>query len=295
MQNEHSQNSVHISLHRGGLQRRVFPLATGDQSILLTVMDGTAVLHNDGIETALQAPVLHWVPKASNARLVVEAGTAVEIVLLPEETLLRAIGDFSISADLHATFNRALSINLEHQQNLKSLISSTLNYIQREENQPQMGSDMMIVAHVRLLLVSIMRAYGITDREMGGLGSNARGLQRFRQLLEANFRRHWTVSAYADQLGMSPDRLHAICTRDLGKPPKALIDERVAREASRGLERSSLSIEQLAYSLGFREPAYFNQFFKRLTGIPPGRYRKMLQARDQADARFAPATFADWP
>ena len=42
------------------------------------------------------------------------------------------------------------------------------------------------------------------------------------------------------------------------------------------LERSTLSIEQLSHSLGFRDPAHFSHFHKRMTGLAPGKFRKML-------------------
>ena len=57
------------------------------------------------------------------------------------------------------------------------------------------------------------------------------------------------------------------------------------------LRETAQTIEQIAYSLGFRDPAYFSRFFSRLSGMSPGAYRKA--------ARVAPPTqatsFAAWP
>jgi AraC-like DNA-binding protein len=128
-----------------------------------------------------------------------------------------------------------------------------------------------------------------------GAGEKAGILQRFRQLVEMNFRNHWTIAQYADALGISTDRLHAVCTSGIGKPPKALVSERLAHEAVQRMERSSITIQQLGHSLGFNDPAHFSSFFKRMTGMPPSRYQELI-VRSRADGQnVPPKRFADWP
>ncbi len=113
-------------------------------------------------------------------------------------------------------------------------------------------------------------------------------------LLEANFKAQWPVARYATHIGISHDRLHSLCTRKLGRTPKALIAERVAREAALALERSTLSLEQLSFVLGFRDPAHFSHFFKRMTGVAPGAYRRTVRA-GTGNRPASPTNFADWP
>ncbi|WP_273004814.1 helix-turn-helix domain-containing protein, partial [Leeuwenhoekiella blandensis] len=36
------------------------------------------------------------------------------------------------------------------------------------------------------------------------------------------------------------------------------------------------SVNDIAYSLGFDYPTYFNNFFKKATGTNPGSYRKSM-------------------
>ena len=67
-------------------------------------------------------------------------------------------------------------------------------------------------------------------------------------------------------------------------------------EAVTRLERSAISIKQLAFVLGFKDTAYFNRFFRRQLRIPPGRYRREIGRRDAAQRPRPPSfTFADWP
>jgi AraC-like DNA-binding protein len=110
-----------------------------------------------------------------------------------------------------------------------------------------------------------------------------------------NFRSHWTVQQYAAALGISADRLHAICSSGIGKPPKALISERLAQEAAARLERSSLTIQQLGHSLGFSDPAHFSHFFRKMMGMPPNSYRRAVADAKYGVANAPPRNFADWP
>ena len=50
-----------------------------------------------------------------------------------------------------------------------------------------------------------------------------------------------------------------------GRPASAAIEERVIREARRNLAYSNLPISEIAYELGFADPAYFSRVFARAT------------------------------
>jgi AraC family transcriptional activator of pobA len=144
--------------------------------------------------------------------------------------------------------------------------------------------------------VQIWRHVGASALARGGLGGTAAILMRFRQLVEERFREHWSVERYAGALGLTPDRLHAVCTRTLGRTPRLLIQQRLVYEAVVRLERSAVTIKQLGFLLGFKDAAYFNRFFARHLGMPPARYRRERAHRDAAGrAPQAPFTFADWP
>ncbi len=63
-------------------------------------------------------------------------------------------------------------------------------------------------------------------------------------------------------------------------------------EAKLRLEQTELRVEQVAYGLGVRPAAYFNHFFKRLTGQSPDAYRRIRRATRIA---IEPDSFAAWP
>jgi AraC family transcriptional activator of pobA len=51
-------------------------------------------------------------------------------------------------------------------------------------------------------------------------------------------------------------------------------------------------VEQIAYGLGFRDPGYFNRFFKRQAGVSPCIYRQTITT---ARSTIAAPSFAAWP
>jgi len=46
------------------------------------------------------------------------------------------------------------------------------------------------------------------------------------------------------------------------------------QEAKRLLLFTTASASEICYELGFKDPAYFNRFFSRQTGLSPGDYRR---------------------
>ena len=97
---------------------------------------------------------------------------------------------------------------------------------------------------------------------------------RFVVLVEAHHAEHWSVSRYADRLGLTPERLNRVTRVETGQAALDLVHERLAREACRRLTYVAAPISQLAYELGFADPAYFCRFFKRRTGHSPRDYRR---------------------
>jgi AraC-like DNA-binding protein len=263
------------------------------QIVLLT--DGIAEAETEDTAYPVAGPAVLWLGNGRPGRLRAQAGATGFFAAIGNEALVQAIGEAPESVNLRYMVDRNFQLSLAGQGELREDIVAGLTGVLRELRQPQRGSPMLIAAYVRIVLVTMLRISGVEDVEMRGGGERSRLLQRFRQLVEMNFRDHWTIVRYADTLGISRDRLHAICTGTLGKSPKALVAERMAREAGLRLERSTLTIEQLSHSLGFRDPAHFSHFFKRTTGMTPGRYRRAMTSIAPGTPAGSPTSFADWP
>lgn len=97
----------------------------------------------------------------------------------------------------------------------------------------------------------------------------------FKDLLEQNFQQDKSVQKYASDLNISEKKLHKACKTLLDKTPKQIIDERVLLEAKRLLAHNTLSIKEIAYSLGFEEPTNFIKYFKKHNNSTPIEFREL--------------------
>ena len=78
-----------------------------------------------------------------------------------------------------------------------------------------------------------------------------------------------TAQDYATNLNVHVNYLNRAVKEVTGKPTTTHITERIVTEAKALLQHTDWNISDIAYSLGFEYPTYFNNFFKRLTGTNP--------------------------
>jgi AraC-like DNA-binding protein len=263
------------------------------QIVMLT--DGAGEAETDTQRFTVMAPAVLWLGGMKPGRLGTEAGSTGFRGWVSDTMAVAAIGDQAESVNLRYLIDRDFVLSLAGQGEPAAIIDRCFAGILNEIKMPQEGSALLTSALLRIILATIYRVSGGEVAALPGIGEKASLLRRFRQLVEMNFRGHWTVAQYAAALGISADRLHSICTHGIGKSPKALISERLAHEAALRLERSSLTVEQLGHSLGFNDPAHFSNFFRKVFAMSPGAYRTAA-----ADARLGvgtaqPRSFADWP
>jgi AraC family transcriptional activator of pobA len=95
-----------------------------------------------------------------------------------------------------------------------------------------------------------------------------------RRAAEQHHRAAWTVADFADELGMTPPHLNAICQQQGGVSALRLIHDRVLLAARRELTYTDKSIADVAAHLGFSEPSYFTRFFKRKMSMTPKEFRR---------------------
>lgn len=76
-------------------------------------------------------------------------------------------------------------------------------------------------------------------------------------------------SDYAASLSVHVNHLNHAVKEVTGKSPSVHISERVVFEARALLQHTDWSVASIAFSLGFEYPTYFNNFFRKHTGVTP--------------------------
>jgi AraC-like DNA-binding protein len=94
------------------------------------------------------------------------------------------------------------------------------------------------------------------------------------ELAQAPFHEAESIAATLESFGQSYDHQARVFRRTYGLTPLQYVNSVRGERAKDLLARDDLSIEEVAYRLGFLDPAYFHRFFRRVTGMTPGEYRR---------------------
>lgn len=111
--------------------------------------------------------------------------------------------------------------------------------------------------------------------------ANTRIIAVFTELLERQFpiespSQQFTLRSagdFAKQLAVHVNHLNRAIRETTGKTTTEHIAERLIGEAKALLRHTNWNISEIAYCLGFEEPAHFNNFFKKQTSMAPSAFR----------------------
>lgn len=106
--------------------------------------------------------------------------------------------------------------------------------------------------------------------------SNSRAdiyFRKFLQSLNEHYKEERSVGFYARELCVTPKYLTTLVKRISTKSVSEWIEIYVILEAKTLLKYSSLSIQEIAYTLNFPNQSFFGSYFKRNTGMSPSQYK----------------------
>ena len=150
-------------------------------------------------------------------------------------------------------------------------------FIEELNTHDNIQNDMLLMLLKRLIIVITKLAKSSSVPNQNKTDDKLDIFRQFNLLVEANFTREHSVQYYADRLHKSPKTLANIFLLYNEKTPIQMIHARIIIEAKRLLYYTSKSIKQITYELGFEDPAYFTNFFKRNTSQSPVEFRKSKQ------------------
>ena len=99
-------------------------------------------------------------------------------------------------------------------------------------------------------------------------------IRKFNFLVDMHYKTKRKVSDYADLLFKSPKTLSNLFSIYNQKSPQQIILERLSLEAKRLIHFTDKQNQEIAFELGFSDPAHFSRFFKKMTQMTPSEYRE---------------------
>ena len=127
-----------------------------------------------------------------------------------------------------------------------------------------------IHANLELILVMINRAKIARGDEIWKPDAL---FLKFLEKVRTQFRHAPTLATLAQQLQSNEAKLNELAKLHAGKTAQMVIYGLVTSEAKRLLTYEKLSVKEVAAELGFNDPFYFSNFFKKHTGVSPKGYR----------------------
>ncbi|MGF2414687.1 helix-turn-helix domain-containing protein [Ferruginibacter sp.] len=164
----------------------------------------------------------------------------------------------------HFAMNEVIAVN-------KNIIENELSNISEELVKQPYQYLISIHSRIELILVEINRAKVKRGDEIWKPDAL---FLKFLEAVRNNFEHNYALSQFAKMLGTTEIKLNELAKFHAGKTAQNVIYGLVASEAKRLLTYGDLSVKEVAYQLGFNDPFYFSNFFKKQTKISPRLYKE---------------------
>jgi AraC family transcriptional regulator, transcriptional activator of pobA len=258
-----------------------------ERNWLIVLPRGRCRIEGEKLKLQIEAGQFAWIPDGQGANAVFDASARAVVAAFPPDVLVRTLPDGAPGEDLPIYLQHPFTQSSSDQA-MMGVAVSYLMTIKDEVYETKPGSEQMLSNLCSLLFVHLWRHLHRDDTARPVPRSV---VDRFIALERRYRMKHISVGAYAHEIGVTRDKLAGEVLRATGLSPRAFLHRELIREARELLEVSALQVAQIAFRLGFADPAYFNRFFTRHVGQNPGRYRKMVRRHKKQ----VPDDFASWP
>ncbi|MFK5977409.1 MAG: helix-turn-helix domain-containing protein [Rhizobiaceae bacterium] len=235
------------------------------------VRSGGGEYYVDGRKGELRPPQILNIPPRVVHGFTFKTGTQGWVITIPLEVLDHSIGD-----NLRPHLDRPFEIDPT------SGLAALFDDIAREHASLRFGRADILQSLIALIVGKLVRKkVEIGQSTNVEVGSPL--IRKFEFLLEQHFCDHWTATEYAGALAVSPTHLTRLANKHTGMPISKIIEGRLIQEARRNLVYTSLTIAEIAYRIGYKDPAYFTRVFTRATGVTPTAFRNKVERGHEAN------------
>lgn len=203
---------------------------------------------------------IHYVKKTANAK-----GFVLEFTLdffVKNDNDIELI--FQNGLFCHFAMNEVIPVD-------KSVIEPQLKLIAEELKQQPYQYLISVHSQIELILVTINRAKMQRGDEIWKPDAL---FLKFLEAVRNNFAYNYSLKQFSKMLGTTEIKLNELAKLHAGKTAQNVIYGLIASEAKRMLTYESCSVKEVAYKLGFNDPFYFSNFFKKQTKLSPKQYKE---------------------
>jgi AraC-like DNA-binding protein len=167
-----------------------------------------------------------------------------------------------------------------------SFINYLFTQIESEFALKDSSQEEMLRTYLKQLLIKSTRLWKQQhlDGALTDQNNDPDSFRHFTQLVEAHYKQKHTVADYADLMLVAPKTLTHRFKRMNLPQPNEVIKNRIILEAKRLLVHTAMTAKEIAYELGYDDPAYFSRLFFIKTGDSPSGFKaKYLKGHPEED------------
>ncbi len=244
---------------------------------LMWVKSGSGKHLIDDVELTIKPLTFYLIPKGQIHYFI--EGTELNgfLVRFSDDFLLDSVGslawNYRQTLFSHFTLHRSLEIASADIRRYEGLLLR----MWQEQQDHNFGYEALQRHLLSILLIQLERSRQAVAQDTTRLSREGILYKDFLDCLEMHYRAEHSVGFYADQMGISPRKLTQLCRQYAGRTAKQLVQDRIILEAQRFLQHTNLSVKEISYRLGFRDPAYFSKAFKLVAGVAPQSYETNIK------------------
>lgn len=215
--------------------------------------------------------------------------------------VLFTAGFYSDASNLSSLANRKLicqeketellqALALEGKNNFFPKINSASTAaLERKYNQP-FGGEQLIGIYLEMLLISLMRQYTSPEEKQETLSENAKKeasasllktdsilFNRITDYYETHITEHIKIEHLCKEFGIGRSHLQRIFREQTGYGAIEYFCQMRISAAKKRIRENRMNLTDTAASLGYTSIYYFSKQFKKITGMSPSQYQKMVR------------------
>ncbi|MDE0947756.1 MAG: helix-turn-helix domain-containing protein [Sphingobium sp.] len=239
-----------------------------DLNHIILIAEGGGAMQAEGTEVRFDAPCLLLIPAGIVHGFTWASESRGAVVTIADSYLRHLV---TRDADLAPLFAHPHAVALPQPGDESA--DAAITRMGQELSWAGPGQRAAVESALLHLMVLALRHATLGQQAQPGTPRQAALVARLRERIDQRFRLREPVSAHARALGVSLTALRQACARVANSSPAQMLDDRALLEARRMLLYSQLSVTDIAYAVGFEDPAYFSRFFARHVGQPPRSWR----------------------
>jgi len=245
------------------------------------IESGEATHATEFVEYSLNADTVLFVPPGLKHRMYMDKSVGGTYMLF-NEVFIQYNQKNHVPLKEYRLFNNPdfkslITVLPEKRENLKNITELIFN----ELNNPDDYSSDIVLNLLHLFLLESRRIFDRQYQKVMEKPSETPDstIIQFKLLIDNNYQKLKNVSSYAVMLNVNPSCLNELAKKTTGITAGELIRNRVIDETRKLLYLSSKSGKEIAFELGFDDPAYFSRFFKKYTGTTLKEYRDISRKK----------------